>query len=232
MYLNFIARLTRLGKLALITLALIMVSLGIALADTKPIPELIDDATKDASAEFRIATARTLVAAYLFIGKPLSELKAIAQQAERDRGFKELSQAIKESEENKVNIEACFILPEIKSTTVDGKNLAGLNKEDLEFQAKFGTTDNIKRTAAQILIKQVVEPVTKRQPQWYTYRIKEEDHFDGVKVQLYNWTLALDNRIGKILQEVNLPFLSQVFFAEFLITLQPSFVEGKLKCKK
>jgi len=221
-----------LGKLVLVGVVLIGMSGGLALADTKPIPELIDDATKDASAEFRIATARTLVAAYLFTGKPLSELKAIAQQAERDRGFKELSQAIKESEDGKVNIDACFTLPEIKSTTVDGKNLAGLNKEELEFQAKFGATDNIKHTAAQILLRQVVEPVSKRQPQWYTYRIREEEHFDGVKVQMYNWTLALDNKIGKIMQEVNLPVLSQVFFAEFLITLQASFVELKLKCKK
>jgi hypothetical protein len=198
------------------------------LADKKDIPRLTEMATNDTIPIFRLAASRTLVAAYLFTGKTLQELKPIAQKTEQERGFKELSQAIREAEQGKVT-DACFTLPEIKSTTVDGENLSGKTKEELEFQAQFGKTDNVRKTAAQILLKNLLEPVTKRQPQWYSYRVKEEEHFDGIKVQLYLWTVAV---ISVPMQEVNLPPLSQVFYAEFLITLQPSFVEPKLKCKK
>lgn len=198
------------------------------LADKKDIPRLTEMATNDTIPIFRLAAARTLVAAYLFTGKTLNDLKPVAQKSEQERGFKELTQAIKEAEQGKI-IDACFAVPEIKSTIVDGKNLSGLSKEDLEQQAQFGATDNIKRVASQVLLKQLLEPIAKRQPQWYTYRIKEEEDFDATKVQLYLWTVAV---ISVPMQDVNLQSLSQVFYAEFLITLQPSFVEPKLKCAK
>jgi hypothetical protein len=216
-----------LGTLTLIALFVGSLSWPV-LADKKDIPRLIEMATNDLLPEFRLAASRTLVAAYLFIGRTLKDLEPLAHKAEKERGFPELRQAIKEAEQGKV-INACFILPEIKSTTVDGVNLAGRTKQELEFQAQFGATDSIKRTAAQILLKQLVEPVKARQPNWYAYRVREEEHFDAVKVQLYLWTVAV---ISVPMKEVNLPALSQVFFAEFLVTLAPGVVEPKLQCPR
>jgi hypothetical protein len=49
----------------LLTLGLVLFVVVNAFADTKPIPRLIEMVSTDAIPEFRLAAARTLVAAYL-----------------------------------------------------------------------------------------------------------------------------------------------------------------------
>jgi hypothetical protein len=79
----------------LLTLGLVLFVVVNAFADTKPIPRLIEMVSTDAIPEFRLAAARTLVAAYLFTDRSLSELDPLIQKIEKERGFKELRQPLK-----------------------------------------------------------------------------------------------------------------------------------------
>ncbi|MCL6641973.1 MAG: hypothetical protein K6T71_01425, partial [Candidatus Bipolaricaulota bacterium] len=106
----------------LLPVGLIFLAVVTAFADTKPIPRLIEMVSTDAIPEFRLAAARTLVAAYLFIGRPLSELDPLIQKIERERGFKELRQAVEEAKQGKV-IRACWDLPTVANPVVGGVDL-------------------------------------------------------------------------------------------------------------
>lgn len=197
-------------------------------ADTKPIPRLIEMVSTDAIPEFRLAAARTLVAAYLFIGRPLSELDPLIQKIESERGFKELRQAVEEAKQGKV-ISACWNLPTVENPIVAGVDLRTKTIPELEQLAIFGRSPQLREAAAKMMINKYLTPKAKLYPEWYTYRVKAEADFDAVKVQFYLWTVGVAPQAVEIKTIALIP-LSQIFFAEFLITLPPSQVKAKLKC--
>jgi len=59
--------------------------------------------------------------------------------------------------------------------------------------------------------------------------VKLDPDFDAVKVQFYLWTVGVAPQAVEI-KTIALVPLSQIFFAEFLITLPASQVTAKLKC--
>lgn len=182
----------------------------------------------DAIPEFRLAAARTLVAAHLFIGRPLSELDPLIQKIERERGFKELRQAVEEAKQGKV-ISACWDLPKVENPVVAGIDLRTKTIPELEQLAIYGNSPQLREAATKMMINKYLTPKAKLYPEWYTYRIRAEEDFDAVKVQFYLWTVGVAPQAVEIKTIALIP-LSQIFFAEFLITLPPSQVTAKLKC--
>nr|BAL57955.1 hypothetical protein HGMM_F53C10C29 [uncultured Acetothermia bacterium] len=215
-------------RLLIVTVGLIFVMALISWADTKPIPRLIEMVSTDAIPEFRLAAARTLVAAYLFIGRPLSELDPLIQKIEKERGFKELRQAVDEAKQEKV-ISACWNLPTVENPVVAGIDLRTKTVAELEQLAIYGSSPQLREAATKMMINKYLTPKAKLYPEWYTYRIKAEEDFDAVKVQFYLWTVGVAPQAVEIKTIALIP-LSQIFFAEFLITLPASQVTAKLKC--
>jgi hypothetical protein len=212
----------------LLTLGLVLFVVVNAFADTKPIPRLIEMVSTDAIPEFRLAAARTLVAAYLFIERPLSELDPLIQKIEKERGFKELRQAVEEAKQGKV-ISACWNLPTVENPVVAGIDLRTKTIPELEQLAIYGSSPQLREAATKMMINKYLTPKAKLYPEWYTYRIKAEVDFDAVKVQFYLWTVGVAPQAVEIKTIALIP-LSQIFFAEFLITLPASQVTAKLKC--
>jgi hypothetical protein len=212
----------------LLTLGLVLFVVVNAFADTKPIPRLIEMVSTDAIPEFRLAAARTLVAAYLFIERPLSELDPLIQKIEKERGFKELRQAVEEAKQGKV-ISACWNLPTVENPVVAGIDLRTKTIPELEQLAIYGSSPQLREAATKMMINKYLTPKAKLYPEWYTYRIKAEADFDAVKVQFYLWTVGVAPQAVEIKTIALIP-LSQIFFAEFLITLPASQVKAKLKC--
>jgi hypothetical protein len=182
----------------------------------------------DAIPEFRLAAARTLVAAYLFIERPLSELDPLIQKIEKERGFKELRQAVEEAKQGKV-ISGCWNLPTVENPVVAGIDLRTKTIPELEQLAIYGSSPQLREAATKMMINKYLAPKAKLYPEWYTYRIKAEADFDAVKVQFYLWTVGVAPQAVEIKTIALIP-LSQIFFAEFLITLPASQVTAKLKC--
>lgn len=212
----------------LVVAGLVLLLNATSLADTKPIPRLIEMATTDALPEFRLAAARTLVAAYLFIGRPLSDLDPLIQKTESERGFKELRQAVEEAKQEKI-ISGCWNLPTIDPPVVAGIDLRTKTVQELEELALYGSSPQLREAATKMMIAKYLTPKAKLYPEWYTYRIKAEVDFDAVKVQFYLWTVGVAPQATEIKTIALIP-LSQIFFAEFLITLPASQVTAKLKC--
>ncbi len=212
----------------LVVVGLVFLVAATAFADTKPIPRLIEMVSTDAIPEFRLAAARTLVAAYLFIGRPLSELDPLIQKIEKERGFKELRQAVEEAKQGKV-ISACWNLPTVENPVVAGIDLRTKTIPELEQLAIYGSSPQLREAATKMMINKYLTPKAKLYPEWYTYRIKAEEDFDAVKVQFYLWTVGVAPQAVEIKTIALIP-LSQIFFAEFLITLPASQVTAKLKC--
>ncbi len=212
----------------LLTLGLIFLAAVNIFADTKPIPRLIEMVSTDAIPEFRLAAARTLVAAYLFIGRSLSELDPLIQKIERERGFKELRQAVEEAKGGKL-ISACWDLPTVANPVVAGIDLRAKTVAELEQLAIYGSSPQLREAATKMMINKYLTPKAKLYPEWYTYRVKAEPDFDAVKVQFYLWTVGVAPQAIEI-KTIALVPLSQIFFAEFLITLPASQVTAKLKC--
>lgn len=215
-------------RIVCVAIGLVLLVAVISWADTKPIPRLIEMVSTDAIPEFRLAAARTLVAAYLFIGRPLSDLDPLIQKIERERGFKELRQAVEEAKQGKV-ISACWNLPTVETPIVSGVDLRTKTIQELEQLAIFGGSPQLREAAAKMMINKYLTPKAKLYPEWYTYRIKAEADFDAVKVQFYLWTVGVAPHAVE-LKTIALVPLSQIFFAEFLITLPASQVTAKLKC--
>ncbi len=212
----------------LVVVGLVFLVAATAFADTKPIPRLIEMVSTDAIPEFRLAAARTLVAAYLFIGRPLSELDPLIQKIEKERGFKELRQAVEEAKQGKV-ISACWNLPTVENPVVAGIDLRTKTIPELEQLAIYGSSPQLREAATKMMINKYLTPKAKLYPEWYTYRIKAEEDFDAVKVQFYLWTVGVAPQAVELKTIALIP-LSQIFFAEFLITLPASQVTAKLKC--
>jgi hypothetical protein len=212
----------------LLTLGLVLFVVVNAFADTKPIPRLIEMVSTDAIPEFRLAAARTLVAAYLFTDRSLSELDPLIQKIEKERGFKELRQAVEEAKQGKV-ISACWNLPTVENPVVAGIDLRNKTIPELEQLAIYGSSPQLREAATKMMINKYLTPKAKLYPEWYTYRIKAEVDFDAVKVQFYLWTVGVAPQAVEIKTIALIP-LSQIFFAEFLITLPASQVKAKLKC--
>lgn len=208
---------------------LVFIAHMISLADTKPIPRLVEMVSTDAIPEFRLAAARTLVAAYLFLDRPLSELDPLIQKIEKERGFKELRQAVEEAKQGKV-ISACWNLPTVENPIVGGIDLRTKTISELEQLAIYGNSPQLREAATKMLINKYLTPKAKLYPEWYTYRVRAEEDFDAVKVQFYLWTVGVAPHAVEIKTIALIP-LSQIFFAEFLITLPASQVTAKLKCK-
>jgi hypothetical protein len=212
----------------LLTLGLVLFVVVNAFADTKPIPRLIEMVSTDAIPEFRLAAARTLVAAYLFIGAPAFGVDPLIQKIEKERGFKELRQAVEEAKQGKV-ISACWNLPTVENPVVAGIDLRTKTIPELEQLAIYGSSPQLREAATKMMINKYLTPKAKLYPEWYTYRIKAEADFDAVKVQFYLWTVGVAPQAVEIKTIALIP-LSQIFFAEFLITLPASQVTAKLKC--
>jgi hypothetical protein len=212
----------------LLTVGLVLLVAMTSFADTKPIPRLIEMVSTDAIPEFRLAAARTLVAAYLFIERPLSELDPLIQKIEKERGFKELRQAVEEAKQGKV-ISGCWNLPTVENPVVAGIDLRTKTIPELEQLAIYGSSPQLREAATKMMINKYLTPKAKLYPEWYTYRIKAEADFDAVKVQFYLWTVGVAPQAVEIKTIALIP-LSQIFFAEFLITLPASQVTAKLKC--
>lgn len=212
----------------LLTVGLLAVLSIASFADTKPIPRLIEMVSTDAIPEFRLAAARTLVAAHLFIERPLSELDPLIQKIERERGFKELRQAVEEAKQGKV-ISACWNLPIVENPVVAGVDLRAKTVEELENLAIYGSSPQLREAATKMMINKYLTPKARLYAEWYTYRLRAEVDFDAVKVQFYLWTVGVAPQATEIKTIALIP-LSQIFFAEFLITLPASQVTAKLKC--
>jgi len=212
----------------LLAVGLVFLVAVTAFADTKPIPRLIEMVSTDAIPEFRLAAARTLVAAYLFIERPLSELEPLIQKIEKERGFKELRQAVEEAKQGKV-ISGCWNLPTVENPVVAGIDLRTKTVPELEQLAIYGSSPQLREAATKMMINKYLTPKAKLYPEWYTYRIRAEEDFDAVKVQFYLWTVGVAPQAVEI-KTIALVPLSQIFFAEFLITLPASQVTAKLKC--
>ncbi len=212
----------------LLTVGLVFLVAMASFADTKPIPRLIEMVSTDAIPEFRLAAARTLVAAYLFIERSLSELDPLIQKIEKERGFKELRQAVEEAKQGKV-ISGCWNLPTVENPVVAGIDLRTKTIPELEQLAIYGSSPQLREAATKMMINKYLTPKAKLYPEWYTYRIKAEADFDAVKVQFYLWTVGVAPQAIEIKTIALIP-LSQIFFAEFLITLPASQVTAKLKC--
>lgn len=211
-----------------VAMSLVIAVVVTSRADTKPIPKLIEMVSTDAIPEFRLAAARTLVAAYLFIGRPLTDLDPLIQKIERERGFKELRQAVEEAKQGKV-ISACWNLPTVTNPIVAGIDLRTKTIQELEQLAIFGGSPQLREAATKMMINKYLTPKAKLYPEWYTYRVKAEPDFDAVKVQFYLWTVGVAPHAVELKTIALIP-LSQIFFAEFLITLPAGQVLAKLKC--
>jgi hypothetical protein len=157
----------------LLTLGLVLFVVVNAFADTKPIPRLIEMVSTDAIPEFRLAAARTLVAAYLFTDRSLSELDPLIQKIEKERGFKELRQAVEEAKQGKV-ISACWNLPTVENPVVAGIDLRTKTIPELEQLAIYGSSPQLREAATKMMINKYLTPKAKLYPEWYTYRIKAE----------------------------------------------------------
>jgi hypothetical protein len=214
----------------MLTVGVLLVVNTLSWADTKTIEELIEMATTDGIPEFRLASARTLAAAYLFLGRALSELDPIIRKSEQERGFKELRQAVEEAKQGKV-ISGCWNLPTVENPVVTGIDLRTKTVQELEDLAIYGNSPQLREAATKMMIVKYLTPKAKLYPEWYTYRIKAEVDFDAVKVQFYLWTVGVSPQAVEIKTIALIP-LSQIFFAEFLITLPASQVAAKLKCEK
>lgn len=215
-------------RLLYVTVGLVFVLTLVSWADTKPIPRLIEMVSTDAIPEFRLAAARTLVAAYLFTDRSLSELDPLIRKIEQERGFKELRQAVEEAKQGKV-ISGCWNLPTVENPVVAGIDLRSKTVPELEQLAIYGSSPQLREAATKMMINKYLSPKAKLYPEWYTYRIKAEVDFDAVKVQFYLWTVGVAPQAVEIKTIALIP-LSQIFFAEFLITLPASQVTAKLKC--
>ncbi|MCS6902845.1 MAG: hypothetical protein NZO41_01000 [Candidatus Bipolaricaulota bacterium] len=215
-------------RLSLVIALLLSMAIGLtALADRKPLERLIQD-LYDGIPEFRLANARALVAAYLFIGRTLEDLNPIIQKIEKERGFRELRQAVEEARQGK-GIRACWDLINPEPPVVGGIDLRTKTVKELEELALFGATAQLREAATKMLINKYLTPKTKLYAEWYTYRIKAEPDFDAVKVQFYLWTVGAMPSARELITLALFP-LAQIFFAEFLITLPDSQVRAKLKC--
>lgn len=215
-------------RLLYVTVGLVFLLTLVSWADTKPIPRLIEMVSTDAIPEFRLAAARTLVAAYLFTDRSLSELDPLIRKIEQERGFKELRQAVEEAKQGKV-ISACWNLPTVETPVVAGIDLRTKTIAELEQLAIYGSSPQLREAATKMMINKYLTPKAKLYPEWYTYRIRAEVDFDAVKVQFYLWTVGVAPQAVEIKTIALIP-LSQIFFAEFLITLPASQVTAKLKC--
>lgn len=215
-------------RLLFITTSLVLLVVTVSWADTKPIPRLVEMVSTDAIPEFRLAAARTLVAAYLFLDRPLSELDPLIRKIEQERGFKELRQAVEEAKQGKV-ISGCWNLPTVENPVVAGIDLRTKTVAELEELAIYGSSPQLREAATKMMINKYLTPKAKLYPEWYTYRIRAEVDFDAVKVQFYLWTVGVAPQAVEIKTIALIP-LSQIFFAEFLITLPASQVTAKLKC--
>lgn len=215
-------------RLLLVTVGVVFLVTIVSWADTKPIPRLIEMVSTDAIPEFRLAAARTLVAAYLFIGRPLADLDPLIQKIEKERGFKELRQAVEEAKQGKV-ISGCWNLPTVENPVVAGVDLRTKTVAELEQLAIYGSSPQLREAATKMMINKYLTPKAKLYPEWYTYRVRAEADFDAVKVQFYLWTVGVAPQAVEIKTIALIP-LSQIFFAEFLITLPASQVTAKLKC--
>jgi hypothetical protein len=164
----------------------------------------------------------------LFTDRSLSELDPLIQKIEKERGFKELRQAVEEAKQGKV-ISACWNLPTVENPVVAGIDLRTKTIPELEQLAIYGSSPQLREAATKMMINKYLTPKAKLYPEWYTYRIKAEVDFDAVKVQFYLWTVGVAPQAVEIKTIALIP-LSQIFFAEFLITLPASQVKAKLKC--
>lgn len=215
-------------KSVALLLVLGWLAVDLARADTKPIERLINDVANDGLPEFRLANARALVAAYLFIGRTLEDLNPLIQKIEKERGYRELRQAVDEARQGR-GIRACWDLVTVNNPVIAGIDLRTKTIKELEELAQFNSSPQVRESAAKMLINKYLTPKSKLYPEWYTYRIKAEPDFDAVKVQFYLWTIGAPPHARELINLALFP-LAQIFFAEFLITLPDSQVRAKLKC--
>lgn len=223
-------------------------------ADTKPIPELIANATRDLFPAFRLATARALAAAYLLTEGSLEPLERLIEQVRREGGFTaELTQALAEARAGEVT-DVC-LRPEGPAEPVAGVDLAALDAEALDRLTLTGTTSELRRGAAHELVRRLLVPILEgtaypadqikpsKQPEdiarpfrsLYELRVFDKRHedfvFDELKVDLIDLTFGAraDPRKVELIDEAG-RVLAKVYYAEFLVTLDPAFVRAHAGC--
>jgi len=224
-------------------------------ADTKPLPELITNSTKDAFEGFRLATSRALAAAYLLTEGSLSPLERLVEETRRNGGFTaELSQALAEARAGEV-VDVC-IAEQGPPEPVAGVNLAAASEAELDRLTLTGNTSELRRAAARELIRRLLNPIVagtqypadqikpSKQPEniahpfdsLYELRVFDKRHedfvFDELKVDMIDLTFGAkaDPRKPELIEEGG-RVLAQVYYAEYLVTLDPAFVRANTGCE-
>jgi len=224
-------------------------------ADTKPLPELITNATKDAFEGFRLAASRALVAAYLLTDGSLAPVERLLEEARQEGGFSaELSRALAEARAGEV-VDVC-IAEQDAPAPVAGVNLAAASEAELDRLTLTGNTSELRRAAARELIRRLLNPIVlgtefpadqvkpSGEPEniarpfnsLYELRVFDKRHedfvFDELKVDMIDLTFGAkaDPRKVELIEEGG-RVLAQVFYAEFLVTLDPHFVRANAGCE-
>lgn len=206
----------------------------ISWADTKPIPELLENATADLIPSFRLAASRALVAAYLVTGRTIADLEALLQEQRRQGAIytAELEQAIREAQDGEV-VDVCIAVQGPPTEPVDGVDLARLDDRSLLELTLTGRTPQLRRAAAEEAVRRRVDPIAAEFNSLYEVRVKDRYHeeqvFDVLKVQMIHWTLGAAPRQVELI-EVAGRVLAKIFYAEFLVTLEPAYVRAHAGC--
>jgi len=234
----------------LIGVVLALSTLGFA--DTKPTPELLTNATNDLFPAFRKAAARALVAAELVTGKTLKDLDALLQQQRAEGKFvDELDLAISEAKAGNV-VDVC-VQTQDSPPPLQGVNLANSTEAELDRFTLTGATADLRRAAAKELLRRMLNRITLgteypadsvlhaieniAQPfdSLYELRVFNKRHedfvFDELKIDMLDYTIGAkaDPRKVELIEEAGF-ILAKVFYAEFLVTLDKSFVRAHASC--
>ncbi len=188
-------------------------------ADKLSPERLVQRATNDLYPEFMEANSKALVAAYITLGQPLSELEEIAQMAIRSWGNHQLAQALEAASQGD-QVDICYHPQEFEDRLVKGRRLSRMSMEELE-QLTFveGISSPIREDAATLLVRRTIENAEDEAGiqirSWYAFRVDyEHDPFDPVKLQLQGWMFGSSS--PELRQATVVP-LAQMYLAEHFV---------------
>lgn len=237
--------------IGILLVIVVLLSSTPSLADTKPIPELIKNATGDLFPSFRLAAARALVAALLVTGE--TNLDGLLQQQRSQGAFflDELALAINEAKDGIV-VDVC-ISEQAPPLPFQGVNLAGLSEDELKRLTLTGFTSELKREAARELLRRLlnliatgaeypadailraIENIEKPFDSLFELRVFNKRHedfvFDELKVDMLGFTTGANPAKVELIEEAGV-ILAKVFYAEFLVTLDRNFVRTNAGCEQ
>lgn len=200
-------------------------------ADKLSTDKLIERATNDLYSEFMQANSRALVAAYIILGQPLSELEQIARMAIRTWGNHQLAEALEAGRQGD-HIEICYHPQEFEDHLVKGRHLSQMSMEELDRLTFLeGIPSAVRKEAATLLVRRAIEDAEAKAGtqigSWYAFRVEyEHDPFDPLKDKLQReWMFGSSS---PELRAATIIPLAQMYLAEHFVWWD-TYGEGKYK---